>query len=289
MRRSNARPVCLPWLLVLAALGLHGCTTDAIIVSEVAITDRADARVVGWSADEEPRQVFSPEDEEVTIKVLFAFNYRAVYEWYTVEWVAPDGSPYQVLSLRTDFGSHRDLKASLPIRGKMASRMPGIWRVRIWLRGREGAPDRLLAARIFRIAQPSAELLARGLTPVDGPPGTGTRPLASEPSLEVASAPDSASRPGPASPAPGQARAGEPDVLPPLAVSAARAAATPPAAPPPGSGATPVAPLPAQAGVSMVTLEATSQRGARPRHGYVGCPPLYYAPGPGCVERAPEE
>ena len=91
-------------------------------MSEAAITDRADARVLGWTADEEPRLVFSPEDEEVTVKVLFEFNYRAVYEWYRIEWIAPDGSPYQVVSLRTDFASHRDLKASLPIRGKMASR-----------------------------------------------------------------------------------------------------------------------------------------------------------------------
>ena len=55
---------------------LSGCATEDIIVSEVAITDRADASVVGWAANESGRQVFSAEDEEVTIKILFNFNYR---------------------------------------------------------------------------------------------------------------------------------------------------------------------------------------------------------------------
>jgi hypothetical protein len=258
-------------LLLLAALPVLGaCTTDAIVVSEVALTDRPDARVLGWSADEEPRQVFSPEDEEVTIKVLFEFNYRAVYEWYTVEWIAPDGSPYQVLSLRTEFGSHRDLKASLPIRGKMASRMPGIWRVRIWLRGREGAPDRLLAARIFRIAPPSKAQLARGLTPVDRP-GAGDAP---------APAGAAAAQAAGSIVIDGQHGRGAPGVLPPLAVepTAAAPAPRPERAPPP-----------ADVGVAAVTVESTPDDATRPRHGYVGCPPLYYPPGPDCVERALEE
>jgi hypothetical protein len=257
-------------LSILAVVAvLCACTTDAIVVSQVALTDRADARVLGWTADEEPRQVFSPEDEEVTIKVLFEFNYRAVYEWYTVEWIAPDGSPYQVVSLRTEFGSHRDLKASLPIRGKMASRMPGIWRVRIWLRGREGAPDRLLAARIFRIAQPSAEQLARGLTPVDRP-AAGDAPA--PPGATAAQAAGSIAIDG----RPGR---DDPGVLPPLAVQ------PPAAAPGPLSEGAP----PADAGVASVTVESTPADATRPRHGYVGCPPLYYPPGPDCVERAPEE
>lgn len=262
---------CRSWLLLLAAVPvLCACTTDAIVVSEVALTDRADARVLGWTATEEPRQVFSPEDDEVTIKVLFEFNYRAVYEWYTVEWIAPDGSPYQVLSLRTDFGSHRDLKASLPIRGKMASRMPGIWRVRIWLRGREGAPDRLLAARIFRIAPPSEEQLARGLTPVDrraagdapAPAGTAAAQAAGSIAID------------------GRHGRGDSDVLPPLAVMRPAAAS----APPPED-----APPPADAGVASVTVESTPDDVTRPRHGYIGCPPMYYPPGPDCVEQAPEE
>lgn len=264
MSPSTRRPGRGCLLLALAALS--GCTTDAIVVSEVAITDRVDARVVGWTADEEPRQVFSPEDEEVTIKVLFEFNYRAVYEWYTVEWVAPDGSPYQVLSLRTDFGSHRDLKASLPIRGKMASRMPGIWRVRVWLRGREGAPDRLLAARIFRIAPPTEEQLARGLTAVDRPSGAGPRPLAGGIDEQAAGSIS----------VDGQQGRGNPGMLPPLAVMPTVATADGP-------------PVPADTGVASVTVESTPDDASRPRHGYVGCPPMYYPPGPDCVEQAPEE
>ena len=166
-----------PATVLLAAL-LAGCATGDIQVSEAALTDRPDARVVGWTADESPRLVFSPEDEEVTIRLRFDFNYRAVYEWYKVEWLAPGGVPYKVVSLRTEFGSHRDLKASLKIRGKMASRMPGVWRVRVWHLGREEEPDRLLVARLFRIEAPTAQMLAAGLTPVDPPRAEADRPLA---------------------------------------------------------------------------------------------------------------
>lgn len=276
MRRAYARRGAWLWLVLLASI--QGCTTDAIIVSEVAITDRPDARVLGWTADEEPRQVFSPEDEAVTVKVLFQFNYRAVYEWYDVAWIAPDGSTYLALSLRTDFGSHRDLKASMPIRGKRASRMPGIWRVRVSLRGRDDAPDRLLVARIFRIASPSAEEIARGLTSVDVPTGPREHPLAGRPVTHAAEGTLQAS---PSASNVGDARAREAGVLAPLGlgVPSAPAAAT----------ELPTAAPQAAPDVAVVTLEATSEDAARPRHGFRGCPPMYYLPGPDCVEQAPEE
>jgi hypothetical protein len=311
---------------------LAGCATDAIQVSEAALTDRAEARVTGWSAAEPPRLVFSPEDEEVTLKVLFEFNYRGVYEWYKVEWVAPDGIPYKVVTLRTDFGSHRDLKASLKIRGKMASRMPGLWRVRIWLRGREGAPDELLVARLFRILEPDAAVLARGMTPVDAPAPDGERPLAAAaapgagpvpasspraaavPAIDpVAVASDAAPAPAPLradGPTPGTAEASGAPSLPQgllmpagiEGVAAAPGSATPDAAktPPPDSppaarrGAEALETRPAQSGIAAISLEAKpSVASPRPRRAgpriWKGCPPLYYPPGPGCVERAPEE
>lgn len=280
---------------VLASLLLTGCTTQDIVVSEAALTDSPENRVVGWTADESPRQVFSPEDEEVTLRALFEFNYRGVYEWYKVEWIAPDGSPYKVVTLRTDFASHRDITASLKIRGKMASRLPGLWRARLWLRGREGAPDRLLVSRLFRIAEPTPELLAAGLTPVDEPRPSAQRPLASA-SSAVPAAGAVAAVPGPE---PGEV------LLPPLLVlmEPPGDAAVSPA--PPGTGgdvaaageqdAQAQAQAPASgSGVVSVSLTSTPvdeearRREAVPRD-FPGCPPLYYPPGPGCIEQAPEE
>jgi hypothetical protein len=370
---------------------LTGCGTQAIQVSEAAVTDRPDARVTGWGADDPPRLVFSPEDEEVTVKVRFAFNYRAVYEWYTIEWLAPDGSPYKVVSRRTEFGSHRDLQASLGVRGKMASRMPGLWRVRVWLQGREGAPNRLLVARLFRIQTPQEAGIDVALTRVDPPPADAERPLAggagrtpevAAARVPAAAAPASAGRPA-APPAPadaGQATAAltdglllPPGVLLPASASGGGAPAAParppgdtggPAPPPegkesvaalpdgllqplglllptpapgtpepvpPGKDATaprsppaalasvstappaggsrpgPVSPPPGRqaaapqgvvaqtaTGVDSVTLESRpappgATRGVPPRRRWEGCPPLYYPPGPGCVEQSPQE
>ncbi len=282
---------------MLAAALLAGCGTEAIVVSEAAVTDRPEAQVTGFTASEEPKLVFFPEDEKVVLKLLFEFNYRAVYEWYKVEWIAPSGEPYKVVSLRTDFGSHRVLTADLGIRGKMASRMPGVWQARIWLLGREGAPDRLLVSRLFRIAEPTPQMLVAGLTPVDPPPAAAERPLAgaasgSAPAPEPAAAPQS----------------DEDRVLPPLALGAAVPAAGVPAAegvPPPAAGvpapgaptssAEGVSPPAAQHGVVSVTMTATRgaeepDRAARSSGGqYALCPPLWYPPTPGCVEQAPQE
>ena len=232
-----------------------------------------------------PRGRFSPEDEEVTLRALFEFNYRGVYEWYKVEWIAPDGSPYKVVTLRTDFASHRDITASLKIRGKMASRLPGLWRARLWLRGRENAPDRLLVSRLFRIAEPTPELLASGLTPVDEPRPSARRPLAS----------GSSAVPVVPQPEPGEV------LLPPLLVlmEPLGEEAVSPALPGTGgelavaSEQDPQAPS-SSSGVVSVSLTSTPvdeearRREAVPRD-FPGCPPLYYPPGPGCVEQAPEE
>ena len=52
----------LPTVLLKAALAtslLTGCTTQDIVVSEAALTDSPESRVVGWTADESPRQVLS--------------------------------------------------------------------------------------------------------------------------------------------------------------------------------------------------------------------------------------
>jgi hypothetical protein len=309
---------------ILLVSALSGCATEDIVVSEVAITDRPDAAVVGWSANEPARETFSVEDEEVTIKVLFNFNYRGVYEWFKVEWIAPGGAAYQVVSRRTDFASHRDFKASMKIRGKMAARLPGLWRVRVSLQGRDGAPDRELTSRLFRIAPPTAQMIVVGLTAVDAPDAVQQRPLASYSRIDPVSSEPTGDRTGSrasarapetiaksataASPTMAKAptavveakasssqatlsSAQQPAVLAPLAIVGARAAPVLNRVSVAKQGASP---MPVKAGITAVSLRSTppdptkAQIPRRARH-YAGCPPLYYRPGPGCIEQAAEE
>jgi hypothetical protein len=323
-RRAAAAMGALAGIVVVCAMS--GCAAQDIVVSEVAMTDRVDAAVVGWTATESGREVFSAEDEEITIKLLFNFNYRGVYEWFKVEWIAPGGAAYKVVSRRTDFASHRDFKASLKIRGKMASRLPGLWRVRVSLLGREGAANRELTSRLFRIAAPSAQMIAAGLTPVDVPDAVQQRPLAgyarvdptSRDSLNAgkqqppaANALADVAKPVAANGAqvvakPPAARvanaensqaaarsAQQPAVLAPLAIVGARAPAAPTAAVVAASKSR-VQQLPAEVGISAVSLRVTpadpKKRQMPPRaRNYLGCPPLYYRPGPRCIEQAAQE
>ena len=155
-------------------VGFAGCTTDAIQVSEGALVADAKYR---WllSTREGERTVFSPLDEKVVLSVRFDYNYRASYEWYKVEWIDPTGAPYKVVSTRTEFGSHRDLKAELEIRGKRAAVLPGLWRVRLTHLARDQEPDRVLISRLFRIEEMTPEMRAK-LT-IDAP-NSERRPLA---------------------------------------------------------------------------------------------------------------
>jgi len=227
---------------------LCGCTTDAINVSEGALAEDVHYQLLISSRDGE-KAVFSPLDEKVVLSVRFDFNYRASYEWYKVEWIEPSGRPYKVVSTRTEFGSHRDLKAELKIRGKMAAGIPGLWRVRLSHLGREGEPDRLLISRLFRIQEMTPAM--RASLQIDAP-GDGQRPLAGH-------LPD--------------------EPLPPAAVGQ---------------------PLVGETGLhvgssSISTSEISPPASAMPAPAraldrrWPGCPPLYYPPGEGCVEQAPQE
>jgi len=232
-------------LLAGAVLALAGCATEAIKVSDGALVDKVDYQWIS-SDRSRARALFYPSDEKVTLSVRFDYNLRAAYEWYRVEWIDPHGKPYKVVSTRTEFGSHRDLQAHIKIRGKMAARLPGLWRVRLYHLNEDGSTDRLLFARLFRIA---------AATPVSA---QATVPAQAAPQL-------------PASPAQ-PAEAEKP-------VKSTRLST----------------PLAAETGVSEATLTVEHSTGVNPvppppasRH-YPGCPPLYYPPGPGCVEEAAEE
>ena len=169
-------------------MGVVGCATEDIDVTSGALASQVNYH---WltSTRKEERSVFSPTDEKVVLSVRFDINYRASYEWYKVEWIDPTGRPYKVVSTRTEFGSHRDLKAELAIRGKMAATLPGVWRVRLSLLGRGEEPNRVLISRLFRIEAmtPAMQRTER----VDAP-SAGSRPLAGDRPGGVAAAADDA-------------------------------------------------------------------------------------------------
>jgi hypothetical protein len=261
-----------------------GCTTDAINVESGALVEDVSYLWLMTARDGE-KAVFSPLDEKVVLSLRFAYNYRASYEWYKVEWIAPGGEPYRVVSTRTEFGSHRDLRAELPIRGKRAAALPGLWRVRVSHLGREGEPDRELISRLFRIEPVTPEMLAE--VPIDAP-GAGLRPLAGDlpadavpAGLEQESLTGAASLPGAGSQAAPAQRA--------TRAQASQSPASGPASQPLAAtvGATTV-----PASVVVADRPAPARALAAPvrnRSRWPGCPPLYYPPGEGCVEEAPEE
>jgi hypothetical protein len=191
------------------------------------------------------------------------------------------------------------------VRGKMASRLPGMWRVRFWLRGREGAPDRELVSRLFRIAKPSAQMLAAGFTPVVVPDSLRDRPLAGQVSVaaeDSRKAPVSkasastvpmvvSARVSASSAQPKRARVMPPGVLAPLAVSGPNpqpARSVPAVDKPLGTQRTARS---SDALPGSRRTKAPKMRRSIPasRPVYQGCPPLYYRPGPDCIEQAPEE
>lgn len=143
---ATAKLLCVAlWILMLA-----GCGTEAIKVSDGALVDQVDYQWLN-SDRSRARVRFTPDDEKVTLSVHFNYNLRAAFEWYRVEWIDPNGKPYKVVSTRTEFGSHQDLQAAIKIRGKMAARLPGLWRVRLYHLNEDGSKDSLLFSRLFRI------------------------------------------------------------------------------------------------------------------------------------------
>ena len=141
-RRSGAR--CAGVLLVAASL--CGCSAQALRVTG-AETSVEEARGALPGFRPEPREVFGADDERVTLNVRFGRNFVATFFVYQVEWLAPGGRSFRRAPVRTHWGTHRTLSASLPIRGTPAARLPGRWTVRLFLHGRE------LVERHFRLVE----------------------------------------------------------------------------------------------------------------------------------------
>ncbi len=172
---ASVKVLCVGVLLLLV-----GCGTEAIKVSDGNLVDKVERQ---WLIGDQSkaRAVFSPEDEKVTLSVNFDYNLRAAYEWYRVEWIDPNGKPYKVVSTRTEFGSHRALQANIKIRGKMAARLPGLWRVRLFHLDEAGNKERLLFARLFRIARAD-----KPETPVvASPPPAAGAPVAADQAISL--------------------------------------------------------------------------------------------------------
>ena len=123
-------------LLVSCCLVLAGCSAEAIRVADSEISDDS---THGWliGSTTEPKTTFTTQDERVTVTVRFGLNYVATYFVYDVEWIAPGERLFLREPVRTQWGTHRVLIASLPIRDQPAARLTGEWRVRVHLQGRQ--------------------------------------------------------------------------------------------------------------------------------------------------------
>ena len=148
--RSGTR--CAGLLFVVASL--CGCSAEALRVAG-AETSVEEARVALPGFRPEPREVFETGDERVVLNVRFGRNFVATFFVYQVEWLAPGGRSFLRAPVRTHWGTHRTLSASLPVRGTPAARLPGRWTVRLFLHGRE------LVQRHFRLVEE---------TPAEAPP-----------------------------------------------------------------------------------------------------------------------
>ena len=139
-------------VLVLWVTALSGCTKGDIRVTKSSISDDAAYWWLG-SSPTDAKQVFSTEDEKVTLAVRFAHNFVGTYFEYRVDWVAPTGNVYLRAPTRTQWGSHHDLIVSLPVRGHPAASLDGGWKARLYLN------DRLLVERDFALVN-AQDLLA---------------------------------------------------------------------------------------------------------------------------------
>jgi len=132
--------------LLLGALTtiLIGCTAAALKVSDAGLSEVVDYL---WltSLRQQPKTRFSGSDDKVTLGVQFAPNMIAFYKQFTVQWLAPSGRVYLQQPAHTQWGSHMELATVLPLRGTPAARLPGHWRVRLYL------GERLLVERGFEV------------------------------------------------------------------------------------------------------------------------------------------
>ena len=145
----------LPLVLTLA-----GCSPGEVTVQETTIAPDEATYFFLVDEDEQERGEYTIEDEQVTLSVRFNYNLVATYYLYDVHWIAPAGHVYLRGRIRTEFGTNRELTTSMRIRGDTPSRMPGDWRVELYLDGR------LLTTREFRIVAPD-----QLCPPLPEPPG----------------------------------------------------------------------------------------------------------------------
>ncbi|MCB1741289.1 MAG: hypothetical protein KDK91_13015 [Gammaproteobacteria bacterium] len=195
------------WSLSLAWL-LNGCSIDAmrddLSVNSAALVD--DAEYV-WltTLRGEQRSRFSTEDEYVVLSVSFAQNFIGTYLWYRVDWYAPGGELYASGPLRSQFGSHTELIARLPVRGTRVTRYPGEWTVKLFQRDRELFSDQFelveerapeeqqleLASDLFAVRRADAAPIEGGIADREPPmPGRELLARAEASGGEVASGSD---------------------------------------------------------------------------------------------------
>lgn len=150
-------------------LVLLGCSADAIRVTDSEISDESTHAWL-FGSTSEPKTTFTTQDEKVTMTVRFGLNYVATYLVYEIEWIAPGNRLFLREPMRTQWGTHRVLIATLPIRGQPAARLTGEWVVRLHLK------DRQLIERRFELVRAEADeypdpLQNETCPPANRPPG----------------------------------------------------------------------------------------------------------------------
>ena len=153
------------WLFTLVlASQLAGCTVEGLQIQDAELAADSKTTLLMTSPDG-PKSAFTTQDEKATLVGTFGYNFVATYLVYTVKWYAPAGHAYLTETIRTQWGTHRYIVATMPIRGETPSRMPGEWEVVLSHKGRE--------------------LLRKKFTIVEAPPS----PDSSDPSSSHASHP----------------------------------------------------------------------------------------------------
>ena len=143
--RGARRAGVLAVLLSGALLG--GCTAW---VSDVTLSESADYL---WlvSTTSDPRERFAADEPQVTLSVTFTPNLFASFKSFRVDWIDPENHFHERHYIRTQWGSHRHVIASMPLAGTAAAHKLGRWRVELWYR------DQLLAQRPFEVVPAGAD------------------------------------------------------------------------------------------------------------------------------------
>ena len=141
MNEMNLQPRWRALAAVLLCAVIAGC---AVSVKRATISE--DAHALGsYAENREPKRVFSPDDEKVTLHVEFGYNVVASTQKFRIVWTEPSGQAYVGGPVTTVFGSNTSLIVSLKVAGTSAAERLGHWSVSVF------KEDELIVRQRFEI------------------------------------------------------------------------------------------------------------------------------------------